>query len=398
MLSENDLAFLACLRDSLHPSDGDFSVIPEQIPEILKRASIHAVIPLVYDSLRRRFPDENTVLSPWKTKTMRIVFHQTVCTQNILHICSAFHAAGLRILIVKGLVCRNMYPNPDSRISNDEDLYIHPEDWDAMHRILTDAGLEILPHTGDDTVITYTNPQNGLRIEAHKQLFAGSSQVYGHFNEIFADSFNHARTLEIEGYSILTLNHTDHMLLLLLHSFKHFLHAGFGIRQVCDICLYACRYRDQIHWPYVEDILRQNHAAVFASAVWKIGCRYLGFTADDYISIDAPDPDDMLADLLNGGLYGSSTEDRLHSSMITLHAASADGNSAHGHVLHTIFPPLDAMQNKYTYAKKHPLLLPAAWCHRIFQYLCRHKHTSAGESIRIGRERVELLRRYGIIE
>ena len=27
-------------------------------------------------------------------------------------------------LIVKGIVCRDLYPNPDLRTSNDEDLYI----------------------------------------------------------------------------------------------------------------------------------------------------------------------------------------------------------------------------------------------------------------------------------
>ena len=31
---------------------------------------------------------------------------------------------GLTPLIVKGIVCRDLYPNPDLRTSNDEDLYI----------------------------------------------------------------------------------------------------------------------------------------------------------------------------------------------------------------------------------------------------------------------------------
>ena len=36
------------------------------------------------------------------------------------------------------------------------------------------------------------------------------------------------------------------ILYLLLHAFKHFLHSGFGIRQVSDIILFSEKYRDQI--------------------------------------------------------------------------------------------------------------------------------------------------------
>lgn len=32
---------------------------------------------------------------------------------------------------------------------------------------------------------------------------------------------------------------TDHLLCLLCHAYKHFLYAGFGIRHVCDIGIFA---------------------------------------------------------------------------------------------------------------------------------------------------------------
>ena len=37
---------------------------------------------------------------------------------------------GLTPLIVKGIVCRDLYPNPDLRTSNDEDLISQEISWE----------------------------------------------------------------------------------------------------------------------------------------------------------------------------------------------------------------------------------------------------------------------------
>ena len=50
----------------------------------------------------------------------------------------------------------------------------------------------------------------------------------------------------------------------------------------------------------------------------------------------------------------------------------------------------------FPWVKKSALLLPAAWGVRIVRYL-RRGSLSAAESIRIGNERIELLKKYGIL-
>ena len=58
------------------------------------------------------------------------------------------------------------------------------------------------------------------------------------------------------------------------------------------------------------------------------------------------------------------------------------------------------MQNKYSYVKKHPFLLPAAWLQRILHYAKRSKsgETGAMESLAIGKARIDLLRYYGLVD
>ena len=43
---------------------------------------------------------------------------------------------GIRPVVVKGLVCRELYPSPEQRISGDEDLLLDPESFFRCVKLL----------------------------------------------------------------------------------------------------------------------------------------------------------------------------------------------------------------------------------------------------------------------
>lgn len=108
----------------------------------------------------------------------------------------------------------------------------------------------------------------------------------------------------------------------------------------------------------------------------------------------------MLKDILCGGIYGSADTDRQHSATMTLNAVKSATNETKYSVWQSVFPSRETMENKYSYVKKYPIFLPAAWIQRIFTYAVRNKsgETHAVQSFSIGKERIELLRLYGIID
>lgn len=83
----------------------------------------------------------------------------------------------------------------------------------------------------------------------------------------------------------MTMNHTDHMLFLICHSLKHFIHSGFGIRQICDMVMFANAYGSDIDWPYIMKKLENIHGDVFWINLAAIGERYLGFPTIHPVSI-----------------------------------------------------------------------------------------------------------------
>jgi hypothetical protein len=142
--------------------------------------------------------------------------------------------------------------------------------------------------------------------------------------------------------------------------------------------------------------------------LFAIGEKYLIFSKEQacyphsWQCLEA-DPDALLADLLYGGIYGSSDRSRVHSSNMTLNAVSADkkGKKSNGNLLKTVFPPAKSLEIRYPYLRRAPILLPIAWVSRILGYAketISEPDSAAAEVIRTGSQRIELLRHYDIID
>lgn len=160
------------------------------------------------------------------------------------------------------------------------------------------------------------------------------------FNRLFAGSFDRAAAYEVEdGLKVLSLSAHDHLLYLLLHAMKHFIRSRFGLRQVCDIGLWAERYAGQIDWDRLEAQTASVHAERFSAAVLNLCRLELGLLPDlpppwrgktvDYKS--------MLEDLLEAEIYGSSSKSRQHTARVTQDAV-ASGRS--GALLETVLAAL----------------------------------------------------------
>ena len=242
----------------------------------------------------------------------------------------------------------------------------------------------------------------------HKTPFTPDSPYLDRLNDCFLGAHDRAVTQQICGTEFLTLGPEDHLLYLLLHALKHFLYSGFGIRKICDIGLYAEAYRTEIDWDSLRARLENIGAMDFVRAIFRIAGEHLlpenrmaEYLADwDLAGVD---PEPLLADVMEGGIYGSATMSRLHSSNMTLRAASTQSGHGPSAVLYSLFPPLTAMQGKFPYLEKLPALLPVAWLQRLGGYLwelIRHRGraNSALMSIRLGSERIRLLEQYNIIK
>lgn len=384
----------------------------EQWNSVFRLAGEHNVLPMIYGAVYR-LPEltGSPALMGVKQEVLNQVMRQEAKTREFLELYRHLTASGVRPLVVKGIVCRSLYPNPDFRISGDEDLLIEPEEYERCHETLTAIGME--PSEPDQDrenayEVPYGRRGSPIYIELHKHLFPPESEAYGDLNRFFARVHHHAVTQAVQGQTVWTMAPTEHLFYLICHGFKHFLHGGFGIRQVCDIVMFAERHGQWIDWEQVLENSREIRAERFAAALLKIGEKHLGFDPEkaklpELWRIIPVDETPMLEDLLQSGIFGGADMSRKHSATITLTAVAdqKQGRRGTSGVLKSLFPPAKALEKRYTYLRKYPWLLPAAWASRIVRYGKEVKDAGTGnaaEAVKIGKERVELLKHYGVVD
>lgn len=382
-------------------SGGDLPAEKVDWPAIFTLANQQKLLPILFETVRKMLAaEENAALfAVTKQQVIGQVLNQTVRSAEFAALYRKLRTAGLHPVVVKGQLCSRLYPLKDHRISADDDLYIPDAEFMACHEQLlanglaTDTPADELP-TADE--VSYTKNGSPLYIELHRHLFDSSEDTHDELNHFFAN----LKPVETDGF--LAMPPHEHLLYLLLHAYKHFVRSGIGLRQFCDIGLWARAYHSEIDWQRLHEQCESVHAATFAAAAFCIAREYLG------IEFDLPAPRDgsidvepLLHDTLCGGVYGSNDLTRLHSSTVTLNAVKASRTGEKISVLRTVFPKREYLERRYPYLKKRPYLLPVAWVQRIAHYASEKQSgagNSASGSIKLAKERIELMKRYDIMD
>ena len=398
-LTTTETQFLHIAKAAI--SGGDLPAEKVDWPAIFTLANQQKLLPILFEAARKTpaAAENATLFAVTKQQVIGQVLHQTMRASEFADLYRKLRAAGLHPVVVKGQLCSRLYPLKDHRISADDDLYIPDAEFMACHEQLLANGLTTdtpADELASADEVSYTKEGSPLYIELHRHLFDSAEDAHDELNHFFAD----LKPVEIDGF--LAMPPHEHLLYLILHAYKHFVRSGIGLRQFCDIGLWAWEYHDEIDWQHLYDQCASVHAATFAAASFRIARDYLGIEFD----LPAPwdggiDVEPLLHDSLCGGVYGSNDLTRLHSSTVTLNAVKASRTGEKSSVLSTVFPKREYLEHRYPYLKKHPYLLPVAWAQRLAHYASEKQSgadSSASGSIKLGKERIELMKRYGIMD
>ena len=382
-------------------SGGEIPAESVDWPAVFALAGQQKLLPILFEAVRKMpAAEENAALfAVTKQQVIGQVLNQTVRSAEFAALYRKLRTAGLHPVVVKGQLCSRLYPLKDHRISADDDLYIPDAEFMACHEQLlanglaTDTPADELP-TADE--VSYTKNGSPLYIELHRHLFDSSEDTHDELNHFFAN----LKPVETDGF--LAMPPHEHLLYLILHAYKHFVRSGIGLRQFCDIGLWAREYQAEIDWQRLHEQCESVHAATFAEAAFRIAKDYLGIEFDLPAPwSDAVDAEPLLHDSLCGGVYGSNDLTRLHSSTVTLNAVKASRTGEKSGVLRTVFPKREYLERRYPYLKKRPYLLPVAWAQRIAHYASEKQSgadSSASGSIKLAKERIELMKQYGVMD
>ena len=350
---------------------------------------------------------------PEYVKEMKEVFEivnfQVRRTNAFLNLYSKFKKAGVYPLVMKGLICRELYGKlSDHRPSADEDILIPLAEYSKAKEILLANGYQICVEESaekqlqDIQEVSFIHPDEKLHIELHINAIGRDNPLNCRMNECFENVFKNYRETTIQGVCVRTMGHTDHLLFLVLHAFKHFVGSGLGIRQFLDILLYYEIYGSEVDMDQLCKTLKGLKAFSFWSDIIHIGNRYLGF------ELHAPQkpkcPEELLENVMESGTFGGRTEaERIAASTmrnVREEELKSKSNNMVVVLWKAIFPSKAYMLCHAPYLEEKPWLLPIEWVKRWGRFLKRsqgHDGNLAIDSVKTSRRRMKMLKKYDLV-
>lgn len=385
-MKQSEMLLLKLIRSTVLQSEEDFSEFHSfaEWGELFALCSKHSVVGIVFDKIIEAFGDSipEIFASRFKQKALSEMSFQAVRSQSFKRIYGEIKKENITAVVLKGEILRQLYPQPESRTSLDEDLLIDEKDYEMLKKVMTSLGLEEVNEGENDK--HWMSRKNGTYLEIHFTPFE-NEKTYESWNKIFDDWKD--KSIENEN-GIVALSREDNLIFLILHAAKHFIYSGVGIKQILDIALFMKSFQKNLDFSYIERALKKSNTLYFAEALTAFIKNYL---YEDVYCFGKTEADcEFFQDVFGGGSLGKGDESRVHSANVT--SSAFKGKSK---IKKILFPPKERLFVKYPFCRKYKILLPLAWIMRLFSYLLKGKKTSA---LKTGNARLQMLKKYGLIK
>ena len=373
---------------------------------ILDGMSFSAVLPKTFKD-----DTEASFLNNWKQNSFQRAVRQMASVGSLYNVLKKGEEAGAKPVIFKGIVLASLYPEPFMRFSSDADIYVTPSDRKIMEGVFEELGYKLIPEVSKEHVPHYvgTGNNSSFHIDLHDCLWEDyegkQAKLLDSLKLTDPDTF-----IEVEacGIKVRTLGITEHLIFQVFHVVKHFATEGLPLRFVTDLALYSRKYADEIDWKRFWSTMMLLKYDVFYKSIMEGAKIYLGIDAD----IKAPEnmkPGNVELLFEEIVAYGHRKSDNIEhyfaigfiSGYFMRNNTKQKGRFSQFRARY--FPSRSELKEKYGYAKKHGILLPIAWIHRLFgalrfSLISRNKGIATKEVLEKANERVGLMSKYGLLE
>lgn len=319
----------------------------------------HSLVPMLWFAIESipsdRKPQHNSFpyLEQMYREQMITDINLSTETERIL---SAFSDMDISAVPVKGILTKELYPQPFLRTMTDVDILCMDKDRKRIDDFFLAEG-----YTRENTGvkdISYRK-DNILHFEVHTSLLNSNSPAYDYFFRVWD------RVECQEASRIARLTSEDTYIYMLEHLAHHLETGGAGVRMLMDVYLFLNKYTLTLDREYITEVLSRIKLADFEKQVIRI-CKNW-FSGEE-------DPDvysDLSQFVFNSGTYGKAEAvflaEAIRNNSDTPIKANKQGLTI---ILRKLFPSLVFLRRSYTAVDRVPLLypvfVPAYWFNRLF--------------------------------
>lgn len=263
---------------------------------------------------------------------------------------------------LKGVVVKNLYPNPSLRTFTDVDIFIGDK-GEEVKTLMLSLGYE---WRFEDNVDAYTKKPS-LHFEMHRELFMDDKSFKWYFDE----PFNRAVLSSGKEYQS-EFSNEDMFIYILAHMYKHFTYGGCGLRMFMD--LYVMTKRCGLDFGYIRSELEKIGLDGFLDTTLNVNA---------FLFDGAETTEDLLdiADyIFNNGTFG--TEENKHMLYLvqdTEDIANENSKSKIRYFAERWQLTWPKMKEQFPILRKLPFLLPFFYIFKLFRAVFINRGTIKDE-------------------
>jgi len=407
-LSPEHKAVLNCYRAYFADEIPSADVLDADMDLMLKIAQSHQIDPMVYHVLRKterfRTASKEQQLQ-WRSVVFQRIYQQENKNALIEKVYFDLEKAGIQAIMLKGISLRDVYPHSEYRYSSDEDIWVQAEDADKCDRILREHGFISFAKAGTEYTdplsihdISYFNPILGATIELQFNPIGVDIRKRKQINDdILPMHMRHIKRT-IGDIEYRCLDTTDNLFFVFSHMVKHFLHQGASIRMCSDVGLLCAKYYADIDWIRFGKLLEEHHLKALFEAVIVLDSENLSIKGLSALCGGKKQTSrELLFDIMTGGAYGTYTNERKISSVITELDMNSGGASLWKRLTRCLFPKYSTLVKYYPSLENRRWTLPLCWIDRWGRIMIHSgKRKEYVQGYLEGERRTHLFRRLGI--
>ena len=374
--------------------NGEKTNINEQIDwkSIIDLSREHKIEALVYSAIsneiKGNIPED--LLNLWKKEVFMSGITQQRHMKEVESILCEFNEANIDVLVLKGLVIRDLYPTPTLRTMSDADVVVKEEDLEKSIELILSRGYSEIERSPSHFVYYKSGC---LPIELHWNL--ADEHFFKQISKFEDDMWPNIQSVNI-GESIANeMSLEDLAIFQCIHMAKHLVYRGFGIRHLIDFTLLVNKRGNEINWINLLNRCKKYGIYKFVLQV-ILTCNILFDMSipseiEFVVNEDKSYLDEFIRDIFESGVHGKQD---FVSSVASEFAYTADkeggkNESSFKRYMRFLFPKVETMSDTYNYAKKYRLLHPVAWGHHLVRGIC-NKDYSLKEKIKFTTETVSV--------
>ena len=273
------------------PSRGDWEMM-------LKMARYQALVGVGYEGIQR-LPQEQLppldILDNWSRLADKVAGIYRLHEKRVDELEGILEGLGLHACLLKGTVLSHLYPNPESRMCGDIDIWV-----EGTHKSI----LKALEPACKVREILYQECKADFFDDVVVEVHFHPTKMYNPFLNARLQKYLTKHSPIHHGQALAVPGTRFNAVYCMAHMFHHYLEGGLGMRQMMDY-YYILRALDPAKRPRVMRALRRLGMGRFTAAMME-ALRFSFGLEPQYLLCD-PDPKRgrrLMTDAVNGGNFG----------------------------------------------------------------------------------------------